>query len=400
MKKFYDTSSILTDCSDLSDVVISSKTIEELENIKTSSAKDADVKYKARVAVRAIKEQSLEVVVVTETDYNTLIDIGLEASNDNLIIACAKRYSENNPIEFYTEDYLCEIVARCFFFLTVKSVGDKSDEIYKGYKVVYPTDEELSQIYAKDNAENIFGCGVNEYVVVKDKDENVCDVLKWTGEKYAALNTKSFKSRALGTLKPLDEYQRMAFDSIVNNDLTVLFGKVGSGKTTIPLSYIMQSLESGKYRKCYIVHSYDTLKGQKTLGYIKGDTITKMLETGSLGNILSTKLGDSTEVERYIASGQFEIIPTANLRGVEIADSICYCTESQNLDNYTLKTLIQRCKSGSKIILEGDVLSQCDTNRGSGLFKLIDVFKGYKSFGCVKLKNNYRSEISDLADKL
>ena len=31
---------------------------------------------------------------------------------------------------------------------------------------------------------------------------------------------------------------------------------------------------------------------------------------------------------------------------------------------------------------------------------MIDVFKDYKSFGCVKLKNNYRSEIGELADLL
>lgn len=31
---------------------------------------------------------------------------------------------------------------------------------------------------------------------------------------------------------------------------------------------------------------------------------------------------------------------------------------------------------------------------------MIDVFKDYKCFGCVKLKNNYRSEIGELADLL
>ena len=43
--RFYDTNAILTDCTDMSNVVISSKTLEELENIKTSSHKDNDIKY-------------------------------------------------------------------------------------------------------------------------------------------------------------------------------------------------------------------------------------------------------------------------------------------------------------------------------------------------------------------
>ena len=29
---------------------------------------------------------------------------------------------------------------------------------------------------------------------------------------------------------------------------------------------------------------------------------------------------------------------------------------------------------------------------------MLDVFKGNRHFGCVKLKNNYRSELSELAD--
>ena len=74
-------------------------------------------------------------------------------------------------------------------------------------------------------------------------------------------------------------------------------------------------------------------------------------------------------------------------------------TESQNLDVYTLKTIIQRCKSGCKQIYEGDIIEQKDTNvQNVGINRLIDVFKGHKSFGCVKLKNNYRSELSELAD--
>ena len=71
-RKFLDTNAILTDCSNLSDVILSSKTLEELENIKSSSHKDNDIKYKARVAVRAIREQKPEIVVVQKSDYDKI----------------------------------------------------------------------------------------------------------------------------------------------------------------------------------------------------------------------------------------------------------------------------------------------------------------------------------------
>lgn len=399
--RFYDTNAIISDCTDISNVLISSKTLDELENIKSSSHKDNDIKYKARVAVRAIREQKPEIVVVQKSDYDKIEELGLEITNDNLIIASAWRYSQEDSIVFVTNDILCSLIANTYFGLDVEELKLKNDDVYKGYRVVQPTDEELSQVYSKDNCENIFGCLVNEYVIINDSDGNFCDVVKWNGEKYATLNTKPFKSRAFSNVKPLDEIQRCAFDSIVTNDITVLYGRSGSGKTTIPLSYIMSNVESQKYKKCVIIYDFETLKGAKTLGFTPGTLNEKIITQGAIGNILSSKFGDMSEVERLMASGMIEIIPTANIRGYEISsDEICFVTEGQNLDTYTLKTIIQRCKAGAKIIIEGDIIEQHDNNREVGLLKMIEVFKGYKSFGCVKLKNNYRSEIGELADRL
>ena len=162
----------------------------------------------------------------------------------------------------------------------------------------------------------------------------------------------------------------------------------------------MQVLEKGKFKKFYIIYSYETLKGAKTLGYEKGDHVQKLLYSASIGNILASKFGDITQVEYLIERGTLDIIPTANIRGVEFeSDSIVLCTESQNLDVYTLKTILQRCKEGCKQIYEGDIIEQKDTNiQDIGIKRLIDVFKGNKSFGCIKLKNNYRSPLSELAD--
>lgn len=90
-KKFLDTNAILENNADLTNVVISSKTIEELESIKSNRNKSDEIQYKARQAVKAIMRDKPEVVVVTEDDYNMLSKMKLECNNDNLIIATAKR---------------------------------------------------------------------------------------------------------------------------------------------------------------------------------------------------------------------------------------------------------------------------------------------------------------------
>ena len=46
-------------------------------------------------------------------------------------------------------------------------------------------------------------------------------------------------------------------------------------------------------------------------------------------------------------------------------------------------------------------MEQSDLNTNDlGLPKMIDVFKNYEKFGCIKLKNNYRSPVCELADKM
>ena len=406
---FYDTNAVL----DLQDRIfdtkfyLSSVTLDELEKIKTSSRHDEAVKYKARKILHLLDEKSDEykVVIYTTAMENIINEKNIEVSPDTKIISCCVfskgLLPKGEEFVFVTNDIACKMIARKIFNLTVKGVNDEPVDIYKGYREISLDEQEMAHFY-QNLSENVLGLLTNEYLLLKDCDGNIVDKLKWDGEAYQTIRSKPYKSNMFGTLKPLDDIQSFAMDSINTNDITVLYGKAGSGKTTLPLNYIMQEIEKGRYKKCYIVYSYEPLKGAKTLGFEKGDHITKLIYSASIGNILASKFGDIQQVEYMIDRDMLDIIPTANIRGWECpSDSILLCTESQNLDVYTLKTIIQRCKSGCKQIYEGDVIEQKDTNiQNVGINRLIDVFKGYKSFGCVKLKNNYRSELSDLADKM
>lgn len=372
--------------------------MEELENIKTSSRKDEETKYKARKLLHILDENSdkYKVVITTKNIISIIDDFGLENTPDNQICACAYSIPD---ILFITNDISCKTIAKWIFGLDISSISTIQEDLYNGYRDITLSENDMEYFYEHLN-ENVFNLLTNEYVIIRNADNEVVDKLKWDGGMYQTIRNKPFKSNMFGTLKPLDDIQSFAMDSINTNDITVLYGKAGSGKTTLPLNYIMQKIEKGRYKKCYMVYSYEPLKGAKTLGYEKGDHVTKLIYSASIGNILASKFGDLQQVEYMLDRGMLDIIPTANIRGVEFeSDSICMVTESQNLDVYTLKTIIQRCKSGCKQIYEGDIIEQKDTNvQNVGINRLIDVFKGHKSFGCVKLKNNYRSELSELAD--
>jgi PhoH-like ATPase len=405
-KKFYDTCSLLNieKLAFKEPFIISSTSLLELENIKTSGTKDELTKYKAREIIRQLNDNEGKYkVIIADNDINNIIrEFNLPITNDNIIIASAYRFNRDiESIIFYSDDLCAKIIAKNLFGLNVKSTKDNViEEEYKGYKDLILTNEQMEYLYSHRNI-NIYNNEINEYLLIRDLNNEIKDRFRWDGKSYTNLKFKPFKSKILNEVKPLDEIQMFAFDSISNNEITMLYGKAGSGKTTIPLAYIMQGLESQKIKKCYIIYHYETLKKAKTLGFEAGSHETKLLNTGSIGNILSSKFADYKYITSMLGD-KIEIIPTANIRGVEFgAEDAVFVTECQNIDPYTLKTIVQRCKTGCKQIYEGDMLEQSDINMSvSGMARMLDVFKNYHDFGCIKLKNNYRSETCEIADKM
>lgn len=398
--KFYDTNALLELQEEVlgEKFAISSVTLEELENIKTVKNKTEEIRYKARKIVHILDENrdKYEVVVYNKKIEQDIINLGLEINNDNKICACAQ-HCHDNDIIFVTNDLCCRVIATDVFKLNVEKAIANSD-MYKGYKEIVMTEEEMAYFFSNMN-NNIYQLKINEYLIISNITKD--NVYKWDGEQHILVTPTSFKSMNFGHIKPLDAIQQCACDSIANNQITMLFGKAGSGKTLLPMAYANAMMDKGKYNNITFIYSYDTLNGAKDLGYEKGDHVTKLLNYGAIGGILSSKYGDMYEVEKKIDSGEINIIPTAYIRGISLKKSIVIVTEAQNLDVYTLKTIIQRCENDCKLIIEGDMIEQKDTNVTQvGMKRFSEVFSGNDCVGIVKLKSNYRSKISELADNM
>ena len=405
---YLDTSSLLNlqEKAFEEEFVISQMTLQEIEDIKVSSRKDPEVKHKARNISRLLDKYEDKYQVIpsnVEEIYEILNKLRLDHTSDNIILASAKMITAF-PIIVVTDDINMRFISKKIFGLKTKSPAELNlvdDREYTGYREIQMSDEEMAYFYSHID-DNIYDLAINQYIIISNENGDCIDICKWTGNGHEKVIYPSFPSRCFGKVKPLDPIQQCAMDSIDKNDITVLFGRAGSGKTTLPISYFMSKLEKGKIKKCYFIYSFEPLKNAKTLGYEKGDHTTKILYSASIGNILASKYGDLIEVQRLIEDSKIDIIPTANIRGVEFeSDSMVIVTEAQNLDVYTLKTILQRCKEGCKQVFEGDIVEQTDVNIDySGMYRTIEIFKGYEKFGCVKLKNNYRSEASVLADKM
>lgn len=374
------------------EIILPFVVLNELDNINHSS--DSSLAFKARQAIEFLNNHN-NISFVDDVPDNVINE---NVINDEAVLQTAKSSSGT----LVTMDKAMALKAKLRNIPYTLIVDDNKKNVYKGYKVVELCEEDISDFYT--NMENKWELLVNEYLVIKDLFGEVIDCLRWTEDGFTPIQTTPFKSNYLGKCSPLEDdfTQKLAFDSLHSVELTTLFGKAGTGKSTLSLSYLMDRLQKNAIDKIYMVYSFETLKDNRTLGFLPGTKEEKIFGSG-LGNILSSKFGDIDQtVKSLMIAGKLEIIPSADIRGVEFGSrSALYVTEAQNLNTYTMRTLLQRCKEGCKIIIEGDMLEQTDIHTPvNGMDKLIDVFKGDKSFGCVKLEQNHRSHIGDLAQKI
>jgi len=268
--------------------------------------------------------------------------------------------------------------------------------------------EGLTSNTFKDINNESFVLMENEYLVVyNDLDGTLMDILKWNGHSLESLSDKNgklgkgFKTFQFGEFKPKDPQQIIAIDSILNNQLTSIRGRAGSGKSLIALNTAWKLVESYGY-KLVIFANPTPLRNSQELGFYPGTQLEKILQS-STGAMLKSKFGDEVEVIRHIQDGKLDILPFVDLRGYDSGDDKCiiWVVEAQNLTSDLLKLGLQRITESTKVIVDGDYHSQVDKDVYSydnGMKRMSEVFRGSDIYGEVELQNVYRSRLADLAE--
>lgn len=388
--------------------IISQKTLEEIENIKTSSKKDGEIKMKARKIAHLLDKNNDYMVIPINTDIKQIVaDFHLEETPDYLILASAYYQSRQIPILVISDDINVKFISRNIFNLPTKGVDEidlTHNEEYTGYKEVSMTDEEMSQFYTNLNS-NHYNLLVNQYLVVKNSKNEIVDKRRWDGETHAIVCDKTIKSKMFGDkIRPKDVYQAFAIDSILSHTLTVLSGKAGSGKSLISLITMMYLLESEVYDRIVIMFNPTKTRGASDMGFYSGSAVEKAMQN-SIGSILTSKFGDRFAVDLLLQQDKIRLVSMADVRGMEVRDNeILYITEAQNTSVDLIKLCLSRASSGCKIVIEGDYNSQVDSylydGYGNGMKRMIDALKGEPELGYVQLPNVWRSKIAALVEKL
>lgn len=412
--KFFDTCAALIlqeQIFDEGEIYISEITLCELEKIKHSSDKDDNTKYLARKLIRLLYENKDKCNVVkfdryAFSDFKEHFNIEFyETSPDLKIISCAYSVKFGGEPIFITSDIYCAMVAQnCG--LTVEYIDTKKKAPYTGFvDVKFDTDDELNEFY-----EDILCCNknplnllVNQYAIIRNSNNEVIDKFRYTGEYYARVDYVQAESEQFGLVKPRNIHQLLALDSFKNNDVTLIGGPAGSGKTLLSFGYFFELLEKNKIDRIVIFCNPVVAKNAAKLGYYPGTQLEKILSS-QVGNVLASKLGSMLEVERLVNEQKLVIIPAGDCRGYEVPkNSGVYIMEAQNLDTTLLRMLLQRVGDDCKVIVDGDREEQTDLDiytNDNGMEKMSEVYRGEDIFGQVDLQSIERCRIGRIAERM
>ena len=411
--KFYDTCSLLLKADTLFDVnenfAISSITLEELENIKSSNLKDNEIKYAARKLLHVLDEHhgSYDIHIFTEDMLEPIKEKSLSITNDTKILATAFDYDKNvHPDEtiFVTNDLALKTIANLFFGEdSIISITDDNGD-YSGYIDSCLTDQEMEWFYS-NQYDNMMDAYINQYIIVRDLNGNVVDKKVWTGDGYRAISYETFDSRHFGRIKPLDIYQQLVADSFTHNQITLIKGPAGSGKTLLALGFLFNQLERGKIDKIIVFCNTVAAKNSARLGFLPGTRNEKLLDS-QIGNLLISKIGGRAEVERLIDEEDLILLPMSDIRGYDTSGMRAgiYISEAQNLDISLMKLALQRIGEDSICIIDGDEKTQVDdvafAGSNNGMRRASRIFRGHDIYGEVELKTIHRSRIAKIAEDM
>lgn len=439
--KFYDTSALLDlppDTLLAQQFLIADVTLYELEDIKTSGKKDEATKAKARTVTRLLAEHPTAYTVVS-IDYTQLVwilnDVPIKDNNDGTIMAAARWYlnelqnkldnlpkeldadSSNEAAElttlidsfcFVTSDLSCFNLAQRIMKLPCELSLDRggAHNDYTGWTEV-PMDqggeEALTMAYSKDiEQKNLFDTPTNGYVLIPnaDADGNMAG-LRWDGSRYVPIKYKNLNTTYAGKIKPLNDQQKLAFDLLQNDDITIklLLGVYGSGKDFLMVNHAIDLIEKGKYDRIVWVRNTVEVKNSRSIGFLPGTANEKLMP---YAGPLSDALGGDVALERAIIDGWVKLEHLGPIRGRSYKRSIIYCSEAENLTKEHIQLLIGRVGEDSVLWLNGDLRQIDDVvfESNNGLRKAIERLTGQHRFGVVYMPISERSETAKLADLL
>ena len=192
----------------------------------------------------------------------------------------------------------------------------------------------------------------------------------------------------------LNEEQKEAKRLIIENQIVVITGRAGCGKSLVCAQASLDFLKK-KQTEC-IYNTRAAVEVGKSLGFLPGDINGKFdpYMEAFIEN-LSKCCSDKKEVEKLVIDNKIKALPVQFIRGKTI-DDILIVEEAQNLTKGEMLAILTRLGKTGKIVVNGDnEQTDIKSNTGeiNGLTYVIELSKKIEEIKWIKLKENHRSDL-------
>lgn len=414
------------------EIIITSATLGELDHLKSKES----VSREARLAIRLLSKVILnhsyediqkgiplnetnpaihESIIIRIADYKGDEHFKLDQQDARIIATC-----KQEGATLITRDINMLLIAMSGGCPAKQFTGDDtikdSDVLYSGYAQIDNFWSSLEDISYRGKIAIIpysslpdIEFYVGMYII---GDGQVYGIVVEAEETYLAvapINQKEIMNRKIAkAISPRDEYQAMAFDAMLTQDVDVvsLLGGAGSGKTIQAVGGALHMIKAGYFANMMYVKADSPLSAE--IGFLPGTLADKLRPAiepciTSLNNLLKDSADVDKAVDELIETNVVQFPSLHYFRGRSIGHpdagkgTVLIVDECQNLSNHEMKSIISRCGENTLLILCGNI-NQIDNPRNTtvnnGFVYAVEKFKNYPHSRHVILKTVYRSRLA------
>lgn len=188
--------------------------------------------------------------------------------------------------------------------------------------------------------------------------------------------------------KFLSENQKVYYELLTNNQITICSGPAGVGKSYVAMKCAIDLLSDplSPYEKIIIVRP--AVEAEEKLGSLPGGVEEKLDPYIFPSYYLLNKIIGKEAREKLKEIEAIEVFALAYMRGMNIDNSILIFEEAQNSTPSQMKLLLTRIGFNSKFFISGD-LEQFDRHKDrtqTGLYDALQRFHDVEDIGIFEFK--------------